>query len=306
MKKKFKIKSIEDIALQFIKHNEPKKQEIISNDTIVDSKFFVKKYLNSKKSNSSLSQSFEKLIPCEDIKEVDKNNKVKLIKFYKVPQKILGEEDEYIFDSINGSDKKSSVSKIVSQNTLKLIANGEIKLREIKPIKYNKKLYFNINYQNAYDVIAQIYIPLLQYLETISSLKATTDNIMNRIEVFCSHNSIFELNQNNNVNNNTNTNNITEIMEELKIFEIVEFSLILFILHIILEAKMEYMDNFNEDDILVVYQDSYSILLKIYEIIILMLCLNENNGNKKNTTNKKEETNNDNISFEALCSKYIK
>ena len=307
MKKKFKIKSIEDIALQFIKHNEPKKQEIISNDTIVDPKFFVKKYINSKKSNSSLSQSFEKLIPCEDIKEVDKNNKVKLIKFYKVPQKILGEEEEYIFESINGADKKSSVSKIVSQNTLKLIASGEIKLREIKPIKYNKKLYFNINYQNAYDIITQIYTPLLQYLETISSLKATTENIMNRVEVFCSHNSIFELNQNNNTNNNNNTtNNIMEIMEELKIFEIVEFSLISFILHIILEAKMEYMDNFNEDDILVVYQDSYSILLKLYEIIILMLCLNENNSNKKNTINKKEETNNDNISFESLCSKYIK
>ena len=48
MKKKFKIKSIEDIALQFIKHNEPKKQEIISNDTIVDTKFFIKKYINSK------------------------------------------------------------------------------------------------------------------------------------------------------------------------------------------------------------------------------------------------------------------
>ena len=314
MKKKFKIKSIEDIALQFIKHNEPKKQEIISNDTIVDTKFFIKKYINSKNPNSSLSQTFEKLIPCEDIKEVDKNNKVKLIKFYKIPQKILGEEDEYIFESINGLDRKSSMSKIVSQNTLKLIEKGAIKLREIKPIKYNKKLYFNINYQNAYDIITQIYSPLLQYLETISSLKATTDNIMNRIEVFCSNNSIFELKQNNNannsnntnINNNPNNNNILEIMEELKIFEIIEFSLILFILHIILEAKIEYMDNFNEDDILIVYQDSYSILLKLYEIIILMLCLNENNSNKKQVSNKKEETNKENISFESLCSKYIK
>ena len=318
MKKKLKIKSIEDIALQFIKHNEPKKQEIISNDTIVDPKFFVKKYINSKKSNSSLSQSFEKLIPCEDIKEVDTKNKLKLIKFYKIPQKILGEEDEYIYESINGTDRKSSESKIISQNILKLIEKGEIKLREIKPIKYNKKLYFNINYQNAYDVITQIYKPFLQYLETISSLKSATENIMNRIEVFCSHNSIFELNQNNNTNdinnanvsnntnNNNSNNNILEIIEELKIFEIVEFSLILFILHIILEAKIEYIDNFNEDDILAVYQDCYSILLKIYEIIILMLCLNENNNNKKNVINKKEEANNDNISFESLCSKYIK
>ena len=44
MKKKFKIKTIEDIALQFIKHNEPKKNDLTgSNDTIVESKYYVKK-----------------------------------------------------------------------------------------------------------------------------------------------------------------------------------------------------------------------------------------------------------------------
>ena len=60
MKKKFKIKTIEDIALQFIKHNEPSKKDTIgSNDTIVDSKYYVKKYIKSKNSESILSQSFE-------------------------------------------------------------------------------------------------------------------------------------------------------------------------------------------------------------------------------------------------------
>ena len=47
MKKKFKIITIEDIALQFIKHNEPIEKDIISNDTIVDSKFYVKRYNTS-------------------------------------------------------------------------------------------------------------------------------------------------------------------------------------------------------------------------------------------------------------------
>ena len=67
MKPKFKIKTIEDIALQFIKHNEPRKENIIgSNKTLIDYKFFIKKYNNSKNSESSLSQSFERLVPIDD------------------------------------------------------------------------------------------------------------------------------------------------------------------------------------------------------------------------------------------------
>ena len=296
MKKKFKIITIEDIALQFIKHNEPIKKDIISNDTIVDSKFYVKRY---NKSSDSLSQTFEKLIPCkENQEENNTNNKVKLIKFYKIPQKILGDDEEYLFDSVSSGDKKLNNSKIIAQNTLNIISNGEIKLREIKPIKYTKKLFFNINYQNAYDCISEIYLPLMKNLETISSLKTMTDNILTNIELFWSHSSIFELNQNNNNNNST----LLEIMEELKIFELVVFILIIFILHIVLEAKIEYVDNYTEDDILIIYQNSYSVLQKIYEIIMLMLLLNEKNNNKKKGTETKSEK----LSFESLCSKYVK
>ena len=298
MKKKFKIKTIEDIALQFIKHNEisHKKDIIDSNNTIVDPKFYVKKYIKSKNSDSLLSQSFEKLIPCGNNPLEESNDKVKLIKFYKVPQKVL-EDEECLFDSVTTSDKNNN-SKIISQNSLKLNENEETKLREIKLIRNSKKLFFNINYQNAYDCLSEIYSPLLQNLETISSLKSMTDNTMSRIEYFCSHPSIFELdNQNNNVNNT-----LLEIMEELKIFEVIIFSFIIFILHIILEAKIEYIDSFNEDDILLVYQNSYLVLQKLYEIIILILLFNENNSNKNNN---KEKIGND-ISFESFCSKYIK
>ena len=243
MKKKFKIKTIEDIALQFIKHNEPSKKDTIgSNDTIVDSKYYVKKYIKSKNSESILSQSFEKLIQCENNQNDDSNNKVKLIKFYKVPQKVLGDEDICLFESMTGSEKSiNNNSKIMSQKALSLISNGEINLREIKPIKNSKKLFFNIHYDNAYEIITEMYLPLLNNLESISSLKAMTDNIMSRIEFFCSHSSIFELDEENTLNNN---NNISETMEALKIFELIELSLILFILHIILEVKIEYIDNF--------------------------------------------------------------
>ena len=93
-------------------------------------------------------------------------------------------------------------------------------------------------------------------------------------------------------------------MEELKIFEVIEFSFIVFILNIILEAKIEYMDSFNEEDILVIYQDSFSALQKLYEIIMLMLLLNGICKNKKNNNND-EEKNMESISFECLCEKYV-
>ena len=88
-------------------------------------------------------------------------------------------------------------------------------------------------------------------------------------------------------------------MEELKIFEIVQLNFVLFILHIILEAKMDFIDNFNEDDILIVYQESYLALQKLYEIIILMLLFNEYNSKSNSISNA------NNISLENLCSQYV-
>ena len=304
--KKFKIRTIEDIARQFIKHNEPKKtDEISSNDTLKDSKLIIKKYVNSKNSDSVLSQSFERLIPLENKQDDDASNKLKLLEFYKIPQKVLGDDDDCTFDAGSNAasvvDRKvsHSSSKMQTQNSFKLLSNGEIKLREIKPIKYTKKLQFNLNYQNIYDCLKELYTPLLQNLESISSLKSTTEITISCFEFFLSHLSVFELKQNN------GSNYLAEIMEELKIFEIVQLCMVLFILHIILEAKMDFIDNFNEDDILIVYQDSYLALQKLYEILILMLLFNENNTNNKNK-NSNSNSNTNNISFENLCSQYIK
>ena len=324
MKPKFKIKTIEDIALQFIKHNEPRKENIIgSNKTLIDYKFFIKKYNNSKNSESSLSQSFERLVPIDDKENKENislngnNNKIKkLMEFYKLPPKELGDEEECTFHTDIGND---SLWEVNSQKTLKIISNVEEKLKEIKQIKYNKKLFFNLNYQNIYDSITEIYYPLLQNLESIGALKSMTNNTLSCIEFFCTHDSIFELmpTKNNNKLNNTNNsftiNNspLGELLDELKILENVEISLILFIMHIILEAKIEYLDNFNEDDILAIYYDSYSAIQKLYEIIILMVLFNDNcKNNKKNgddlssNNNKKNKSANNTISFESLCLKY--
>ena len=46
--------------------------------------------------------------------------------------------------------------------------------------------------------------------------------------------------------------------------------------------KIEYIDNFNEDDIVSIYQNCLDVIKKLYEIIILILQLNEKNNNLHN------------------------
>ena len=279
MKKKFKIKTIEDIALQFIRHAEPRipQKKIDSNDTIIDSKFYIKKY--KKNPDQISSNSFSKLIPYEDCMQSPwKKTNLKIIKFYKIPQKVLGEEEEeFLLDH-----------KFISQNSNKIKNNIKSKLRGIKPLKFNKKskIFFNINYKNAFDIIKDIYLPLLENLESINSLKTNTESTFAIIEFFNCHNSIFDLTNSNEEKNSIKNNNniLSELMTELKIFETIELSLILFILHIILEAKIEYIDNFNEDDIVEIYQDCLELLKRLYEIIMIILQLNEKN-NKLNNNN---------------------
>ena len=281
MKKKFKVKTIEDIALQFIRHTEPRipQKKINSNDTIIDSKFYIKKY--KKNPEQILSNSFSKLIPYEEdtSKPQEKKNNLKIIKFYKLPQKILGEEDEECF-----LDNKSIIQN--TNNNTK--TNFKSKLREIKPLKFSNKkpkIFFNINYKNVSESINKLYLPLLQNLESITSIKTNTESTINCITFFNSNDSAFDLLNTKEEKNekNINNNNIIDLMTELKTFEVIDLSLVLFILHIILEAKIEYIDNFDEDDIVAIYQDCFLVLKKLYEIIILILHLNEKNNNLSNT-----------------------
>ena len=243
MKPKLKIRTIEDIALQFIKRNEPIKKNIInSSKTLIDYKFCIKKY-SSKNQENSFSQNYERLVPIENKENVPTNgnnlSKMKVIKFYKIPQKDLLEEEELSFHSEFGNE---SVSEIKSQRTYKMFGENDIKFRNIKKLKYNKNLLINLNYQNIYNSITEIYYPLMQNFESISSLKSMTNNTLSCIEFFSNHDSIFEL------KNEDEKDNLTNFFTQLKIYENIEISLILFIMHIILETKIEYLDSFNEDN----------------------------------------------------------
>ena len=303
MKPKLKIRTIEDIALQFIKRNEPiKKKNIInSSKTLIDYKFCIKKY-SSKNQENSFSQNYERLVPIENKENVPVNgdniSKMKVIKFYKIPQKDLGEEEECSFHSELGNE---SVSEIKSQRTYKMFGENDIKFRNIKKLKYNKNLLINLSYQNIYNSITEIYYPLMQNFESISSLKSMTNNTLSCIEFFSNHDSIFELKA------DEEKESLTNFFTQLKIYENIEISLILFIMHIILETKIEYLDSFNEDDILVIYHDCFTVIQKFYEMIILIVLLKDNLNNDNKSKNAEENNKNkDSISFESLCLKYVK
>ena len=300
MKSKIKIRTIEDIAIQYIKRAEPRKQKekekkdiINSYKTLIDYKFNIK--------NNKLLENKENI-------QLNGNNKI--IKLYKIPQKNLKEEDDSFNAEFNANNESNG--DIISKKTIKFISGDDIKLRDIIDIKFNinnsNKLFFNLSYQNIYDSITEVYFPIIQNFESISSLKSMTNNTLSCIEFFSNHDSVFDLISQN--NNDINNNNILiPFLDQLKIFEYIEMNLVLFIMNIISEIKIEYIDNFNEDDIFIIYKDCFSVLQKFYEIIILIILYNDLYNKKKFSKKISEENKNinkDSISFETLCLKYVK
>ena len=302
MKSKLKIRTIEDIALQYIKRAEPRKKQINNKEniintfkTLIDYKFCLKN-----NTNYNLLEDKENIQP-------NGNNK-KTINLYKIPQKFLNEEEDSFNKEFNSNNE--SVDDIISKKTIKLISGDDIKLRDIVKLQFDENLFFNLSYQNIYDSITEIYNPLLTNFRTISSLKSMTNNTLSCIEFFFNHDSVFDLIQQR--NDNYFNDILISYLDQLKIFEFIEMDLILFIMHIISEIKIEYIDNFSEDDIFIIYKDSLLVLQKFYEIIILIILSNDL-YNKKNAKtgdmsdeNKNKNNNKDSISFESLCLKYVK
>ena len=300
MKSKFKIRTIEDIAIQYIKREETIKSEntkeniINTFKTLIDYKFCIKN-----NTNYNLSENKENI-------QLNGNNN-KVINLYKIPQKLLNDEEDS-FNKELGLDNESN-DDIISQKTIKLISGDDIKLREIVKLKFDNELFFPLSYQNIYDSITEIYNPLLLNFRTVSSLKSMTNNTLSCIEFFSNHDSIFDLilQKNNDYFNEI----LISYLDQLKIYEYIEMNLILFIMHIISEIKIEYIDNFSEDDIFIIYKDCLLVLQKFYEIIILIILYNDLNKkdikeDDMNNENKNKNINKDSISFESLCLKYVK
>ena len=295
MLNKFHLKTIEDIAIQYLSTLQP--QETTNEETIntvEDKKLSIK-------GATSIGGSFY----CRTNKFLDNEN---YIFFRKIPQKNLNDDDASILTS--ETEYSSSRNTIHNSSTVIKLTHTKIFVKNCKNLLYNKKIFFPLKYDIVYDCLSGLYLPLITNLEDSSNLRNYMNDTKNRVEYFSLHESIFSKKTKSGIIPNPLTQKIEDFMEEEKCCEILEFSLILFILHITMGAKVKYTEFINEEDMELVYAEACFVLDKLRENIMLKLLYNENykkenDKNEINTINNDKKSGN-NISFESVCSRYIK
>ena len=295
MLNKFHLKTIEDIAIQYLSTLQP--QETTNEETIntvEDKKLSIK-------GATSIGGSFY----CRTNKFLDNEN---YIFFRKIPQKNLNDDDASILTS--ETEYSSSRNTIHNSSTVIKLTHTKIFVKNCKNLLYNKKIFFPLKYDIVYDCLSGLYLPLITNLEDSSNLRNYMNDTKNRVEYFSLHESIFTKKTKSGIIPNPLTQKIEDFMEEEKCCEILEFSLILFILHITMGAKVKYTEFINEEDMELVYAEACFVLDKLRENIMLKLLYNEN-YKKENNKSEVNNINNDkksgnNISFESVCSRYIK
>ena len=296
MQNKIHFKTIEDIAIQYIINttNSDNKFEDTIN-TIKDPKISIK-------GCNSIGGSFF----CRTNKFYENEN---YIFFRKIPQKTLSDDELISFNT--ETEDSSSKNTIYNSNTVIKLSHTRILVKNCKNIKYTKKLFFPLKYDLVYDCLSELYLPLITNLEDLNNFRNYLFDTKKKIEYFSSHESIHE--KNNLLENmilssvSTSSRKNDEFFEEEKCCEIIEFSLILFVIHLMFGAKIQYTEIINEEDIETIYGEICFVLHKMLENIMLKLLFNENynkiNNNIKND-NKKKQSNS--ISFESVCSRYVK
>ena len=294
---KFHLKTIEDIAIQYITIFQP--QDSVFEETINT----VEEPKLSIKGATSIGGSFY----CRTNKFFDNEN---YIFFRKIPQKNINEEDSFVLNS--ETEESSSRVTIHNSSTVIKLTHTKIYVKNCKNLIYNKKIFFPLKYDIVYDCLSGLYIPIIINLEDLANLRNYMNDTKNRIEYFSLHESIFTTKSNKNQNTIQIVKKIEEFIEEEKCCEIVEFCLILFILHLIMGAKIKHTEYINDEDMEVIYGEACFVLDKLRENIMLKLLYNENYKNemdkikKKNNINNENKNNGNNISFESVCSRYIK
>ena len=294
MNNKFHLKTIEDIAIQYLTIFQPSEnnyEETIN--TVEDKKLSIK-------GATSIGGSFY----CRTNKFFDNEN---YIFFRKIPQKNLNEDESSILTS--ETEYSSSRNTIHNSSTVIKLSHTKVFVKNSKILTYNKKLFFPLKYDVVYDCISGLYKPLITNLEDLNNLRNYMSDTKNRIEYFSLHESIFSKKYKSGIIPNPMIKKVDEFLEEEKCCEIVEFTIILFILHLIMGAKIKHTEYINDEDMESIYGEACFVLDKLRENIMLKLLYNENFNNeneKKINIINNNKKNSNNISFESVCSRYIK
>ena len=299
---RIRIKSLEDIALGLIKRdNETKKDYYNYHDTVKVLGFEIKadinqnltkkedlKIITAPKNQEEISKSLKTTKTMNSTNNANNSNGKQ-----KVPTKKLSVGAKSC-KQINYDKKKDDL-----ENSLKEKHNENCFMLKTKKLLFNDKLFFPLDYNNINLLISNCYFPLLQCFQSYDNFKNMLFDIADKLEVYFNNDSFFTLNQ-------KTSEELDQFIEEEKILELIEFSIIIFLLQHFVKNNNNSLNNKTKDDannninpntdedIIKIFQESYLALQKIYENLILELLFNEN-FNKSQTNENKNE----------ICEKYI-
>ena len=299
---RIRIKSLEDIALGLIKRdNETKKDyynyhdtvkvlgfekilDINQNSTKKDGMKVITASNKEQKIQEEISKSLKTTKTMNSTNNANYSNGKQ-----KVPTKRLSCGAK-VGKQINCGVKKDNI-----ENNLKEKHIEESFMLKTKKLLYNDKLFFPLDYNNINLIISNCYFPLLQCFQSYDNFKNMLYDISNNLEIYFNNDSFFTLSQ-------KTSEELDQFIEEEKILELIEFSIIIFLLQYFFKNNNNNNNSSNnnkiEEDINKIFQESYSVLQKIYENLILELLFNEN-------FNKAQKKDNKNDNKNEICEKYI-
>jgi len=312
MLRRIRIKSLEDIALGLIQRdNETKKDYYNYHDTVKELGFEIKSNIIqnlTKKEDFKIITAFKKEFKTQDeinksLKTTKTMNSTNNANNSNTKQKMSTKRlscNKKNCKEINCGIKKDNI-----ENNLKEKHSEDNFVLKIKKLLYNEQLFFHLDYNNINAIISNCYFPLLQCFQSYDNFKLMLFDIADKLEIYFNNDSFFSLNQ-------KSPEEIEEFIEEEKILELIEFSLIIFLLQYFIKNNNNNFinnslnnnttkDNTNdnnisnsEEEIIQIFQECYLVLQKIYENLILQLLFNENFNKAKKSEDKNE-----------ICEKYI-
>ena len=312
MLRRIRIKSLEDIALGLIQRdNETKKDYYNYHDTVKELGFEIKSNIIqnlTKKEDFKIITAFKKEFKTQDeinksLKTTKTMNSTNNANNSNTKQKMSTKRlscNKKNCKEINCGIKKDNI-----ENNLKEKHSEDNFVLKTKKLLYNEQLFFHLDYNNINAIISNCYFPLLQCFQSYDNFKLMLFDIADKLEIYFNNDSFFSLNQ-------KSQEEIEEFIEEEKILELIEFSLIIFLLQYFIKNNNNNFinnslnnnttkDNTNdnnisnsEEEIIQIFQECYLVLQKIYENLILQLLFNENFNKAKKSEDKNE-----------ICEKYI-
>ena len=312
MLRRIRIKSLEDIALGLIQRDKETKKDYYNyHDTVKELGFEIKSNIIqnlTKKEDFKIITAFKKEFKTQDeinksLKTTKTMNSTNNANNSNTKQKMSTKRlscNKKNCKEINCGIKKDNI-----ENNLKEKHSEDNFVLKTKKLLYNEQLFFHLDYNNINAIISNCYFPLLQCFQSYDNFKLMLFDIADKLEIYFNNDSFFSLNQ-------KSQEEIEEFIEEEKILELIEFSLIIFLLQYFIKNNNNNFinnslnnnttkDNTNdnnisnsEEEIIQIFQECYLVLQKIYENLILQLLFNENFNKAKKSEDKNE-----------ICEKYI-